>query len=192
MHGLHKQRLAVLLQSEQPFTANLLPDTSRPVLLPLLPGRLCITSLAIRTYMASVSFAQVLPISVWPLLISPSRHFLNQSDAADIIYSLVDRTMCCRWTGAAAVGVCLMSFAITSLTNPGVVTKDNEDFHHALYQYDEVTSTQKDCRTCNLSRPARSKHCPICKRYADPAQGQWLYVAVWSDHTMCFCFNVYC
>ena len=168
IYGLHKQRLAVLLQSEQPCTANLLPDASQPVLLPLLPGRLCITALAIRTYTASVSLAQVLPISVWPLLMSQSRHLLIQYDAADIMYISVDRMKCCRWTGAAAVGVCLMFFAITSLVDPGVVTSDNAAFHHALYQHDEVTSTQKDCRTCNLSRPARSKHCPICKRYACP------------------------
>ena len=73
--------------------------------------------------------------------------------------------MYCRWSGAGVLGICLLCFATTSLSDPGVVTKDNEAFHHALYQYDEVTSTQKDCRTCALSRPARSKHCPICNRY---------------------------
>lgn len=71
-----------------------------------------------------------------------------------------------RWTGAGVLGICLIFFARTSLSDPGVITKDNEAFHRALYQYDEVTSTQKDCRTCALSRPARSKHCPICNRYS--------------------------
>lgn len=70
----------------------------------------------------------------------------------------------CRWSGAAVMGICLLFFAITSLVDPGIVTDQNQAFHQALYAYDEVTSTQKDCTTCHLSRPARSKHCPICTR----------------------------
>ena len=54
---------------------------------------------------------------------------------------------------------------ITSYVDPGVVTKDNEAFHCSLYAYDDVTNTQKDCETCHISRPARSKHCRICNRY---------------------------
>ncbi|DBB03919.1 TPA: hypothetical protein ACH3X1_013001 [Trebouxia sp. C0004] len=60
--------------------------------------------------------------------------------------------------------MCLLLMGITSYVDPGVVTKDSENFHCSLYAYDDVTNTQKDCETCHISRPARSKHCRICNR----------------------------
>ncbi|KAA6424267.1 MAG: putative S-acyltransferase [Trebouxia sp. A1-2] len=69
-----------------------------------------------------------------------------------------------QWTGAAVLGMCLLLMGVTSYVDPGVVTKDNEAFHCSLYAYDDVTNTQKDCETCHISRPARSKHCRICNR----------------------------
>ena len=73
-------------------------------------------------------------------------------------------TVQCRWTGAAALGVCLLLMGVTSYVDPGTVTEDNEAFHCSLYAYDDVTNTQKECETCDIKRPARSKHCKICNR----------------------------
>lgn len=69
-----------------------------------------------------------------------------------------------QYTGAGALGVCLLAFAITSSVDAGVVTRDTEAFHQSLYAYDEVTNTQKDCETCRIRKPARSKHCKVCNR----------------------------
>ncbi|KAK9819855.1 hypothetical protein WJX72_003324 [[Myrmecia] bisecta] len=69
-----------------------------------------------------------------------------------------------RYTGTAAVGACLLSFYTTSVSDPGAVDADNLGAHLAIYDYDDVTSFQKDCWTCMQQRPARSKHCPVCNR----------------------------
>ena len=60
------------------------------------------------------------------------------------------------------LGVCMLFFGATSAVDPGVITKENEQHHQARYPYDDVTNTQKDCDTCHVSKPARSKHCRIC------------------------------
>lgn len=69
-----------------------------------------------------------------------------------------------QWTGAGVLGVCLLCFGVTSAIDPGTVTKENQEFYQALYPYDDVTNTEKECNTCHVSKPARSKHCRICKR----------------------------
>ena len=73
--------------------------------------------------------------------------------------------MLCRWTGAGVIGICLLMFGMTAAVDPGLVTKQNEVYHQSLYPYDDVTNTQKDCQTCNIVRPARAKHCNVCKGY---------------------------
>lgn len=69
--------------------------------------------------------------------------------------------------GTALVLLVLVFFSLTCFVDPGIITKDNVHNHLALYP---PTTTQvggqgfslfppRDCPTCNLPKPARSKHC---------------------------------
>jgi len=50
-------------------------------------------------------------------------------------------------------------------TDPGTVTSANIDHHLAQYPYDfTLFHPGQTCRTCHALKPARSKHCSICKR----------------------------
>lgn len=64
----------------------------------------------------------------------------------------------------AVLAACLVTFALASFTDPGVVTKGNVAGYRALYPYDEVlySAARGDCATCKQAKPARSKHCATC------------------------------
>ncbi len=50
-------------------------------------------------------------------------------------------------------------------SDPGYITSENHSHQMALYPYDfTIFHPGQRCRTCNLLKPARSKHCSICKR----------------------------
>ncbi len=66
-----------------------------------------------------------------------------------------------RYTGTAAVVVCLVTFLVASISDPGVVTEANLG-HYLQCPYDGVTNKLKVCATCKLQRPARAKHCGAC------------------------------
>lgn len=68
-----------------------------------------------------------------------------------------------RYTGTASVVLCLAFFLAASIGDPGFVTKSNLQ-HHLQTPYDDITNKRKICRTCDLQRPARAKHCNICGR----------------------------
>lgn len=57
-------------------------------------------------------------------------------------------------------------FLYLSVTaDPGVITEANHSEHMRLYPYDHVNyHPAVPCRTCHFNKPARSKHCSICKR----------------------------
>src|SRR2546421_2458895 len=63
--------------------------------------------------------------------------------------------------------VCLsvyLSLYLSASSDPGYISPDNVSTHLALYPYDRVLFYPSNiCRTCDTLKPARSKHCSICK-----------------------------
>ncbi|XP_058738607.1 probable protein S-acyltransferase 17 isoform X1 [Vicia villosa] len=63
---------------------------------------------------------------------------------------------------AAAVGILL--FLLTSFCDPGTIKAENVSQYLAAYPYDNIIFSEKECSTCKIPKPARSKHCSICNR----------------------------
>ncbi|XP_015100002.1 palmitoyltransferase ZDHHC4 isoform X3 [Vicugna pacos] len=59
----------------------------------------------------------------------------------------------------------LIFFTLSCVTNPGTITKANELLLLQVYEFDEVMFPKNmRCSTCDLRKPARSKHCSVCNR----------------------------
>ncbi|XP_055454543.1 palmitoyltransferase ZDHHC4 isoform X2 [Psammomys obesus] len=58
------------------------------------------------------------------------------------------------------LSVNLVFFTLTCSSNPGTVTKTNESSLLQVYEFDDVMFLKNSrCSTCDLRKPARSKHC---------------------------------
>ncbi|CAL9748621.1 unnamed protein product [Musa acuminata subsp. burmannicoides] len=68
------------------------------------------------------------------------------------------------YTGMLAVGVGVLLFLLTSFSDPGTVTTENVSKYVSAYPYDDIIYMEKECSTCKILKPARSKHCGICNR----------------------------
>ncbi|XP_036028410.1 palmitoyltransferase ZDHHC4 isoform X1 [Onychomys torridus] len=63
------------------------------------------------------------------------------------------------------LGVNLVFFTLTSSANPGTINKINESLLLQVYEFDDVMFPENSrCSTCDLRKPARSKHCRVCDR----------------------------
>lgn len=69
-----------------------------------------------------------------------------------------------KYISILAVGVGLVLFVLTSFSDPGIVKAGNVSQYISAYPYDNIIYSEKECPTCKIPKPARSKHCNICDR----------------------------
>ena len=74
-----------------------------------------------------------------------------------------------KFTGSVLMFACYFSFYKASTTDPGFIDlKDKSHSNNLIkkYQFDGVMfqNDWKECHTCNIVKPARSKHCFLCER----------------------------
>lgn len=67
-----------------------------------------------------------------------------------------------RYTSLLGVGIGVFFFLLTSFADPGTVKAENVSQYQSAYPYDNIIYTEKECSTCKIPKPARSKHCSIC------------------------------
>ncbi|XP_016044567.1 palmitoyltransferase ZDHHC4 [Erinaceus europaeus] len=81
---------------------------------------------------------------------------------------------CCRELGFSLgclllpyllLAVSMAFFTLTCVTDPGTITTANELQFLCVYEFDGVMFPQDvRCPTCDVRKPARSKHCSLCDR----------------------------
>lgn len=70
-----------------------------------------------------------------------------------------------RLTGSMAVVLPYVFLYLACAADPGYVTPASLERHMTLYPYDyAIFHPGRVCRTCDLPKPPRSKHCSLCKR----------------------------
>lgn len=67
-----------------------------------------------------------------------------------------------KYTGFAVFTTCVTVWWKACSTDPGTVTPYNLDDLLETYKWDEQIFSSAYCKTCQLIKPARSKHCSLC------------------------------
>ncbi|KAL8498094.1 hypothetical protein ACS0TY_021428 [Phlomoides rotata] len=99
---------------------------------------------------------------IYLLIIGVTYYFLSESSFIYLPWYYISGVH--MYTSFLAVGVGILLFILTSFSDPGVVTSVNVSQYLAAYPYDNVIFSEKECSTCKIPKPARSKHCSICDR----------------------------
>ena len=67
-----------------------------------------------------------------------------------------------KYLGAVVFAACVVTFVAASVVDPGIITPANAGAYGRLYPVDDIMYELRDCATCKLTKPARSKHCRVC------------------------------
>mmetsp|Transcript_100148 Transcript_100148/g.312023 ORF Transcript_100148/g.312023 Transcript_100148/m.312023 type:complete len:378 (+) Transcript_100148:96-1229(+) len=67
-----------------------------------------------------------------------------------------------KYVGFGVFTACLTVWWRACSTDPGTVTPLNVDELCEIYPWDEQIFTSAQCKTCEVKKPARSKHCSLC------------------------------
>lgn len=66
---------------------------------------------------------------------------------------------------------------LSCASDPGYITNETHSYHMSLYPYDYgIFHPGNVCRTCNILKPARSKHCSLCKRCVAKADHHCVFI----------------
>ncbi|KYK55080.1 DHHC zinc finger domain-containing protein [Drechmeria coniospora] len=82
-----------------------------------------------------------------------------------------------KLTAAIAVVLPYLFLYLACASDPGYITVENHAYHMSLYPYDHALfHPGNKCNTCHFLKPARSKHCSICKRCIAKADHHCVFI----------------
>lgn len=82
-----------------------------------------------------------------------------------------------KYAGSALMLACYYSYYKACTVQPGYITTSTK--HQALkrFKFDELMFQPKQqCKTCKFDKPARSKHCSLCKMCVEKADHHCIWV----------------